>query len=179
MPREPRELTKVQKERIARLGAEWTILDSEEKLLSERIGEQYKKLEEGAKRPPELVELVRQQAETFRRKREISAELIAVEEGGSAKSRHGGRKPDVYVELRDLWIGRLRQLSAQEICRRLDLELARESRDGEPQPPIGFPRNWVEKHRVRSYLEAYRHRKCRSRVEKLISVAKRKYWFLL
>lgn len=105
----PPALTEKQKKRIARLGAEWAVLDSEENLISRLMGEQYEQFEEGAKKPRELVELERQQREVFKRKREISADLVAVERGGpQAMRRRAGRKPDFRVEARDRFIRRAR-----------------------------------------------------------------------
>ena len=164
-------LTKKQKMRIGQLGAEWTVLDSEEHLVGRLIGEQYGTLRPGTKRPPELVELEREQGMISARKREISAEFIAVEQGGShPKRRSTGRRPDVYVEVRDRWIRRLRDHSDKEICRTLDLELAQSGR-----PPMGLPDSWTKNYGVGSYLAAYKNPNCKALVQKLISVAKKTY----
>src|SRR5690348_4673898 len=101
------ELTKKQREQIARLGGEWAVLDSEETLIRRLVRQEYEKLEGGANRPPELVELERQQTELAKRKREISSELIAVEEGREQKRRRArGRKPAFLIEARDRLIRR-------------------------------------------------------------------------
>lgn len=165
------ELTKKQREQIARLGGEWAVLDSEETLIRRLVRQEYEKLEGGANRPPELVELERQQTELAKRKREISSELIAVEEGREQKRRRArGRKPAFLIEARDRLIRREMDRSAQDICRKLDFEAEQRNR-----PAFGLPGNWTKRYGVQSYVQAYRHRDCRRLVEKLISVAKRKY----
>jgi hypothetical protein len=162
--------TKTQRERIGRLGAEWSVLDSEENQIFRLMRELYEKLGPDEKRPPELVELEQQQTEIFRRKREITADLIAVEEGNSNPTQRSGRRPDFYVELRDRWIRRLRDLSNEEICKRLDFDLARSD-----APPFGFPESWKETYGVEGYLTAYQHRGCKQLVQRLISGAKKRY----
>ena len=168
----PYRLTKEQREKIGLLGSEWTVLHSEENLIFELIRKQYESLRPGVKRPPELVELDHQQDEISKRKREISAEIIAVEQGESPpKRRPRRRKADVYVEIRDLHIRRLKDRPDEEICRTLDLDLMRP----EGLPALGLPENWTKNYHVTSYLAAYKHRKCKSLVQKLISVAKKSH----
>jgi hypothetical protein len=149
-------LTKKQRKAIAHLGAEWGVLESAERLISRLVFEQYQALLPGMKRPPELVELDREQDEIFKRKREIIAETDKRRE----------KKSNAFVQVRSTIIRAARHLSDEDICKRLDFELS------PPTPPMGLPESWTEKYGVKSYSEAYRHKKCRGLVQKLISVAK-------
>jgi hypothetical protein len=170
-PSDAKWFTKKRKARIAQLGGEWAVLDSKENHIFRLIRELYEKLEPGTKRPQELAELEREQMEISERKREISAELIAVEEGSfHLKRRPPGRGTNPFVLVRDKLIRELRDLSNEDICRRLDGELGQRE-----MAPLGFPENWTKKYDVKSYLAAYRHRKCKALVQKSISVAKKSF----
>jgi hypothetical protein len=159
-------LTKKQRKAIAHLGAEWGVLESAERLISRLVFEQYQALLPGMKRPPELVELDREQDEIFKRKREIIAETDKLENGIRPRRRAPGKKSNAFVQVRSTIIRAARHLSDEDICKRLDFELS------PPTPPMGLPESWTEKYGVKSYSEAYRHKKCRGLVQKLISVAK-------
>src|SRR5580704_2384130 len=76
------------------------------------------------------------------------------------------KKSNAFVQVRSTIIRAARHLSDEDICKRLDFELS------PPTPPMGLPESWTEKYGVKSYSEAYRHKKCRGLVQKLISVAK-------
>ena len=78
-----------------------------------------------------------------------------------------GSNTNAHKRFRDQLIRELAHFSDKEICLRLDaLLMLRDS------PPIGFPDDWPEKHKVSNYLDAYASASCRRLVQKLISKAK-------
>jgi hypothetical protein len=160
-------ITKKNRKVIGRLGAEWTVLDSVENLIFKLIREQYESLPDGAKRPPELVALDRQQREISERKRELTDEFVRQEEGLRPRRLPPGRRRDPLIHARNTLIRTLKNLSDPEICRRLDGELPQHG-----GPSLGLPENWSEKYGVNSYEQAYKHRDCRKLVQKLIAAAK-------
>ena len=79
------------------------------------------------------------------------------------------RKSDTFVAARNEIIDRNLSLTNEEICRHLDQEFGWEGREcGEH-----LPKPWVVRYHVGSFLDAYRHPKCRNLVHKLISVRRR------
>jgi hypothetical protein len=160
-------LTKRQWTEIGQLGSEWVVLDSADNLINKLIRKQHESLRPGTKRPPELVELEKQQWEIFRAKREISAELVEREKGLRARPRRPGRKSKPFILARNTFIRASEHRRDKDIARELDLQLAQRN-----MPPLGLPESWTEKYGVRSYYEAYRHLKCKPLVQKLISAAK-------
>jgi hypothetical protein len=160
-------ITKKQKAAIARLTSEWGVLHSVENLIFESIRKQYAALQFGAKRPPELVELESQQKGISERKREISTEIVRLEENLRPRRRPPGRPGSPMVRARNAYIRTLKNLTDNEICLELDDKL--EQRNG---PSRGLPEDWTEKYGVTSYHDAYKHQKCRKLVQKLISAAK-------
>jgi hypothetical protein len=165
-------MTKNQRIRIGQLGAEWTVLDSEENVINRLIGQHYRASRPEGEQARELIMLLRHQRKLFKRKREISDELIAFESGVSVAKKHSrGRRPDAYVEVRNALIRRMKDRTAREICSALDLDLGR----GGNAPPLGFPNNWFANYEVSSFKQAYKHSRCKNLVEKLISKAKEGY----
>jgi hypothetical protein len=162
-------LTKEQWKVICGLTSEWGVLDSTENLIFKLMAKHYEteRLQPGGKRPPELVELESQQWKILKRKREISAELIEVEEGLRPRRRRPGRKGNPFLQLRNIFIRASQNRLDKDICQELDFELAQDK-----TPPMGLPESWTEKYAVRSYSEAYNHPKCRPLIQKLISTAK-------
>ena len=109
-------MTKKQKSRVGQLGAEWAVLDSEENVISRLIREHYSSRRPDVEQARELKMLQRHERELFKRKREISDEIVALESGISvAKKRSRGRRPDPYVEVRDIWIRRMKERTARDI----------------------------------------------------------------
>jgi hypothetical protein len=163
-------LTKEQRKAIGRLSSEWGVLDSTERLICKLMAKHYEteRLQPGVKRPPELAELESQQWKIFGRKREVSAELIELDEGVRPRRRQPGRKGNPFVQLRNAFIRASNHRHDEDICRELDFELTQK----EGMLPVGLPESWVEKYGVRSYYEAYQHPKCRVLIQKLISAAK-------
>jgi hypothetical protein len=78
-----------------------------------------------------------------------------------------GSNANAPKRFRDQLIRELAHLSDEEICRRLDALLMLHD-----SPPIGFPDDWPEKHKVSKYLDAYASKSCKNLVQKLISKAK-------
>jgi hypothetical protein len=74
------------------------------------------------------------------------------------------------VQCRNEKIRRYRNLPVEEVCIKLDAELGR----GEGRT-AGLPESWHEKHGVTSFLASYKNPDCRSKLQKLISVAKSHY----
>jgi len=160
-------MTKNQKIRIGKLGAEWTVLDSEENVINRLISEHHRAEQLRGDQARESKILLRRQRELFKRKREISDEILAIENGiAFTKKRSRGRPPDVYVAIRDNLIRTMADRTAREICSALDARLCR----GGNVPPFGFPESWATNHHVNSFEQAYK--KCRKLVDKLISSAK-------
>jgi hypothetical protein len=162
------QLKKKQRAAIGQLGSEWAVLHSAENLLFKLMDTHYGLVQPGMRHPPELVKLEKEQWEIFERKREISADLVQLEEGLVPRKRKPGRKNNVIVMARNMFIRASENRGDREIARELDLHLAQ----GDGMPPLGLPESWTEKYGVKSYYEAYRHRKCKPLVQKLISVAK-------
>jgi hypothetical protein len=159
--------TKKQREAIRRLTSEWGVLDSVERLIFKLLDEQYEALRSGAKRPPELGELESEQRGIFERKREISAELVRLEEGLRPRRRPPGRPGSPPVQARNAYIRTLKNLTVNDICLELDGKLAQQN-----GPSWALPEAWTEDYEVTSYHAAYKHQKCRKLVQKLISAAK-------
>jgi len=159
--------TKEQRKVIGELTSEWGLLDSADHLISKLVFKQYQALRPGMKRPPELVELEREQDVISKRKREISAELNELEEGIHPRRRRPGRRSDPYVLVRNGLIRASRHRRDKDIAQELDLELGQGD-----MPALGLPEKWTEKYGVTSYSQAYSHRKCKPLVQKLISAAK-------
>jgi hypothetical protein len=159
----------IQKKRtvIGQLGSEWAVLHSAENLIFELIRKRYESWRPGMERPPELVELEREQREISKAKQEISAELVEQEKGLVPRRRPPGRRTKPFIMARNAFIRASENRSDKDISRELDLHLAQ--RD---MPPMGLPESWTKKYGVRSYYEAYRHPKCKPLVQKLISAAK-------
>jgi hypothetical protein len=157
------------RERIAQLGAEWAVLDAERESLDRALREEYSKLPEGAPTPPKLAELQRHETKIEARKKQITEEMNALYEGQPIPDRRVSRQADFYVLVRNLCIIRNQHLPGEEICKRLDLDLAPFGGRS-----LGLPENWERKYEVKTYLEAYRHPQCKALVQKLISVAKNK-----
>jgi len=167
-------MTKKRQAQLAKLGAEWTVLDSEENLIGRLIREQYLVGQLATDPSQELVELECRQRQIFERKRQISAEIVAIESGNSLPTRLArGRRPNPYVFVRDLFIRRMKNLSDEEICRTLDIDLA--APEGERS--LGLPYSWDHNWGAKTYAAAYEHPECRNLVEKLISVARRKFTY--
>lgn len=165
-------MTKNQKTRIRQLGAEWTVLDSEENVIIRLVREHYGAVQPNGEQARELKMLLRHQRELFKRKREMSDEIVAIESGISVgKKRSRGRRPDAYVEVRDALIRRMADRTDKDICLALDLELAQSG----DTPPLGFPEGWTKDYQVRSFKEAYKHLKCNNLVHTLISKARNRY----
>jgi hypothetical protein len=140
-------------------------------------------------------ELSRRARQLEHQKLKLKNELVSVEEQISALDRTLLRLPlpatrsavlpppidasqDKFVMVRDYAIvqAALSGLSDLDICRRLDLDLARH--DG---PPLGFPERWVEeladvarRSGGPSYVSAYQHSATKNRVQKMISSAKKR-----
>lgn len=163
------QLTEEQRKAIGQLSSEWGVLDSAEHLILKMIGKLYETLPPKAKRPSELVELESRQWEILQRKREISADLLKLEEGGRPRMRRPGRRSNPFVSVRDELIRQSKHQRDEDICKELDSEL-KNTRDD--TPPIGFPEPWTEKYKVRSYSAAYGHPDCKPLMQKLISAAK-------
>jgi hypothetical protein len=169
-------VTKKDRTQLAKLGAEWTVLDSEENFIFRSISEQYFAGQLKMKPPGELVELEGRQRQISERKSQISAEIVAIEGGTSPATRRSrGRRPSPYVLVRDLYIRRMKNLSDQEICQTLDIELA----GPEAGRSLGLPHSWDDKWNVKTYVAAYEHPKCKNLVEKVISVARGTYTYLI
>jgi hypothetical protein len=160
-------ITKKQKEAIARLTSEWGVLHSVENLIFESIRKQYAASQAGAKRSPELVELESQQKAISKRKREISAEIVRLEENLRPRRRPPGRPGSPIVRARNAYIQTLKNLTDNDICLELDDKLAQQN-----GPSWGLPEPWIEKYGVMSYHDAYKHPKCKKLLQKLISAAK-------
>jgi hypothetical protein len=79
------------------------------------------------------------------------------------------KPPDPTVAVRFMIVNKNRGKSAFEICKILDSHL----RDGE-LPAGFFPTRWTEDYGVTTFVDAYRHPKCRNRVESLISKHRKK-----
>jgi hypothetical protein len=76
---------------------------------------------------------------------------------------------NVVATLRTMLIDQNRMKSHEDICRILDSQFRPNCR------PEGFFREeWQEKYGVTTFLEAYRHPKCRNLVDKMFSSAKRR-----
>jgi hypothetical protein len=159
--------TKKQRESIRRLTSEWGVLDSVERLIFRLLDEQYEAVRSGAKRPPELGELESEQRGISERKREISTELVRLEEGLRPRRRPPGRPGSPLVRARNAYIRTLKNLTDNDICLEIDGKLAQQN-----GPSWGLPEPWIEKHGVTSYHDAYNHPKCKKLVQKLISAAK-------
>ena len=131
--------TKEQRKVIGELTSEWGLLDSADHLISKLVFKQYQALRPGMKRPPELVELEREQDVISKRKREISAELNELEEGIHPRRRRPGRRSDPYVLVRNGLIRASRHRRDKDIAQRATLAkekhdlIEKESRAGQPQ----------------------------------------------
>ena len=157
-------MTKNQKTRLGQLGAEWTVLDSEENMINRLIREHYRASRPRVEQVRGLKTLVREQRRLFKRKREISADIIAIESGATdTKPRPRGRRPDPYVLVRDALIREMKDCTNKEICRSLDARLDR----GADVLPFGFPEGWKTRYSVRSFTQAYKHLECKKLVETL------------
>jgi hypothetical protein len=86
----------------------------------------------------------------------------------TGQSLRPGPNMRVPVKIRDETIRKYAHLSDREICRKLDAELIQSN-----SPPIGFPESWIEDYSVSTYVDAYDNPRCRNRVQKLISKAKK------
>lgn len=103
---------------------------------------------------------------------DIRPQPVTVESGTALSGMQDvglGRNASVSAQYRDFVIRCHRQLSNEDLCKRLDfyLELVRD------QAAIGLPENWSSRFGVNTYSEAYRNTKCRNLVQKLIAEAKR------
>jgi hypothetical protein len=78
------------------------------------------------------------------------------------------RKGDRCVAERDEVIYSVRHLSSLEVCKLLDQHFVRAGEIAE-----SLPKKWFDHYRVHTFTEAYRHKECRKRVHKLISVQRR------
>jgi hypothetical protein len=86
--------TKKQKSRISRLGAEWAVLDSEENVVNRLIREHHRASRPDVEKGRSLKVLQLHQRKLSKRKREISDEIAAIENGISiSKKRLKGRRP--------------------------------------------------------------------------------------
>jgi len=114
-----------------------------------------------------LVELESQQKEIFEKKRQISAEIVRLEEIFSPIRRPPGRPGNPTVWARNAYIRTLKNLTNNDICLEIDGKLAQQN-----GPSWGLPEAWTEKYGVVSYHDAYNHPKCKKLLQKLISAAK-------
>lgn len=86
----------------------------------------------------------------------------------SISDEHTGRKVGTPAQFRDRIIRMYRNLSNEQLCKRLDFELDWQD------PPVGFPENWLAKYGVKNYSDAYKNPACKPLVQKLIAKAKQK-----
>jgi len=116
-------LTKKQRVDISKLGSEWAVLDSAERLISKLASEERQKLPPGVERSPEIVKLEKEQWDLFKQKREIIAEFVELEQDHVFKRRKPRRNANPFALARDVAIRQSRHLSDKQICERLDIFL--------------------------------------------------------
>jgi len=95
---------------------------------------------------------------------EAKAEGVSIDSGDLGT----GRNQNTSAQFRDYLIRRYRNLSNEELCKRLDFELGLVP----GQPSTGLPESWTKKCGVNTYVDAYKNPRCQNLVQKLISKAK-------
>jgi hypothetical protein len=91
----------------------------------------------------------------------------------NSKPKFATHKFNALVAIRDLIIKAHRNLSDAEICGKLDFCLCqRDSRS------LGMPASWEDTYHVRTYVEAYENEDLKPLVQKMISVAKNRSFYL-
>ena len=111
------------REALARLTSEWGSLDVAEHFIFELIRERYSALQPSQRIPAELVKLEKEQQEISSRKRELSEEIVKIEEGSAPTARAPRRSRNNLVQARNAIIRNAGNQSHLSICKILDLEL--------------------------------------------------------